>query len=53
MKNFIKEYFKNTIKRMVKENEKSFGNGKLDCCDLNTASNGSKKLIPKTSKEKE
>ncbi|MCY6959948.1 LDCC motif putative metal-binding protein [Clostridium brassicae] len=48
MKNFIKEYFKNSVKKIVKENEKSFGNGKLDCCNLNT----SKKPIPKTSKEK-
>lgn len=37
MKNFIKEYFKKSIEKMAKENEKAFGNttGKLDCCAMN------------------
>lgn len=42
MLNFIKEYFKKSIKKMAEENEKSFGNGKLDCCDLNKSNNGAK-----------
>ncbi len=44
MKNPIKEYFKKSVEKMVKENEKAFGNtDKLDCCDLNKANSGVKK----------
>ncbi|KOA20387.1 hypothetical protein CLHOM_12060 [Clostridium homopropionicum DSM 5847] len=43
MLNFIKEYFKKSIKKMAQENEKNFGKGKLDCCDLNKANNAAKK----------
>lgn len=43
MKNFLKDYFKNSIKKMAEENEKSFGKGKLDCCDLNKSNNAIKK----------
>lgn len=41
MKNFIKEYFKKSIDKMAKENEKTFGNTKnLDCCGLNKPISG-------------
>ncbi len=40
---FIKNYFNKSIKKMAKENEKSFGNGKLDCCDLNKSNSEVKK----------
>lgn len=43
MLNFIKEYFKRAVKKMAQENEKSFGNGKLDCCGLNKPNNTAKK----------
>lgn len=42
MLNFIKEYFKKSVKKMAEENDKTFGNGKLDCCDLNKTNNGAK-----------
>lgn len=44
MKNFIK----NLINRVAAENEKSFGNGKLDCCDLNKLNNQVTKNKTKT-----
>jgi hypothetical protein len=31
MFNFIKRY----LERLAEENKKTFGSGKLDCCDLN------------------
>lgn len=40
---FLKNYFKNFIKKIAEENDKSFGNGKLDCCDLNKSNNAIKK----------
>lgn len=43
MLNAIKNYFKKSIKKMAEENSKTFGNGKMDCCDLNKASNAVKK----------
>ncbi|MEL7647621.1 MAG: LDCC motif putative metal-binding protein [Sedimentibacter sp.] len=35
MFNLIKDW----LDRLAKENEKSFGNGRLDCCDLNKTKN--------------
>ncbi|MCY6485566.1 LDCC motif putative metal-binding protein [Clostridium aestuarii] len=32
----MKKWFKNFIKKIAVENEKSFGSEKLDCCGLNT-----------------
>lgn len=29
------KFIKNWLDRLAEENEKSFGNGKLDCCNLN------------------
>lgn len=29
------KFIKNWLDRLAKENEKSFGSGRLDCCDLN------------------
>lgn len=43
MLNAIKNYFKKSIKKMADENSKTFGNGKMDCCDLNRANNAVKK----------
>jgi len=40
---FLKDYFKKAIKKMAKENEKSFGKGKVDCCDLNKSNSEFKK----------
>lgn len=34
---------KNFLKKLEEENSKSFGNGKLDCCDLNKSNNTNKK----------
>ncbi|NLE24029.1 MAG: hypothetical protein GX625_01600 [Clostridiaceae bacterium] len=31
----IKKAFKDYLENMAKENEKAFGNSKLDCCQLN------------------
>ncbi|MFU0825586.1 LDCC motif putative metal-binding protein [Clostridium sp.] len=43
MKNFIKNYFKKSIEKMAKENEKAFGStSKLDCCGLNKPNAGTK-----------
>jgi len=38
----MKIFFKNLIKKIADQNNKSFGNGKLDCCDLNKSNNGAK-----------
>ena len=32
-------FIKNWLDRLAKENEKSFGDGRLDCCDLNKPKN--------------
>ncbi|MFZ5987779.1 MAG: LDCC motif putative metal-binding protein [Bacillota bacterium] len=31
----LKAAVQNYLEKMAKENEKAFGNGKLDCCSLN------------------
>ncbi|WP_312811564.1 LDCC motif putative metal-binding protein [Sedimentibacter sp.] len=33
------KFIKNWLDRLAKENEKSFGSGRLDCCDLNKQKN--------------
>ncbi len=33
------KFIKNWLDRLAKENEKSFGTGRLDCCDLNRHKN--------------
>jgi hypothetical protein len=33
------KFLKNLIKKIEEENNKSFGNGKLDCCGLNKPNN--------------
>jgi hypothetical protein len=38
---------KDFIERLAAENEKNFGSGRLNCCDLNKSSNTSKKAINK------
>jgi hypothetical protein len=37
------KFLKNLIKKIEEENNKSFGNGRLDCCGLNKPSNVAKK----------
>ncbi len=32
-------FIKNWLNRLAKENEKSFGNSRLDCCNLNKSKN--------------
>jgi hypothetical protein len=44
----MKKFLKNLIRRMAAENEKTFGTGKLDCCDLNKSSNPVTKNETKT-----
>ncbi|WP_425449014.1 LDCC motif putative metal-binding protein [Dethiothermospora halolimnae] len=40
----MKKWFKNLLKKIEQQNKKSFGSGKMDCCELNQQSNsGSKK----------
>lgn len=38
----IKEKFKNSIENLCSSNEPTFGNGSLDCCDLNFKKKGEK-----------
>ena len=33
------KFIKNWLDRLAKENEKNFGDGRLDCCDLNKPKN--------------
>lgn len=33
------KFIKDWLDRLAKENEKSFGNDRLDCCDLNKQKN--------------
>lgn len=40
----MKNFFKNFLKKIADENKKSFGNGKLDCCELNKSKNVAKKI---------
>lgn len=35
----MKNSFKKFIKKIAKQNDKNFGNGKLDCCGINKANN--------------
>jgi hypothetical protein len=37
------KFIKSWLDRLTKENEKSFGNGKLDCCSLNHSKNPNSK----------
>jgi hypothetical protein len=37
------KFIKNWLDRLAEENEKSFGNGKLDCCNLNKSTKSSSK----------
>lgn len=40
----MKEWFKNFLKKIEEANKKNFGTSRLDCCEVNKKSNGSKKL---------
>ena len=35
----IKEGYMRFLQNLAKENQKTFGDGKLDCCDLNKKNN--------------
>jgi hypothetical protein len=37
------KFIKDFLKKLEVANDKSFGNGKLDCCGLNKPSNANKK----------
>lgn len=38
------KFLKNLIEKLAEENTKTFGTGRLDCCDLNKSNNISKKV---------
>lgn len=38
----MKKFLEKFIKKIADQNAKSFGNGKLDCCDLNKSNNTTK-----------
>lgn len=33
------KFIKNWLNRLAKENEKTFGTGRMDCCDINKPKN--------------
>lgn len=39
----LKKAINNFLERLAKENEKSFGRGSLDCCQLNRQNSSGKK----------
>lgn len=39
----LKKVIKNFLEDMAKENQESFGTGKIDCCDLNRRNSNTKK----------
>jgi hypothetical protein len=39
------KFLKNLINKIEKENSKSFGAGRLDCCDLNKSNNSKRKTV--------
>lgn len=43
----MKKWFENFIKNIEKANKQNFGNGRMDCCDLNRKSNKPKDDINK------
>lgn len=43
----MKKWFEKFIKNIEKANKQNFGNGKMDCCELNQKSNKPKKDINK------
>ncbi|WP_096635787.1 LDCC motif putative metal-binding protein [Clostridium cochlearium] len=38
----MKNFLKNFIKKIAEQNDKTFGSGKLDCCDINKSNNTKK-----------
>ena len=46
------KFIKNWLNRLAEENEKSFGKGKLDCCDLNKPKNANSQASNKEKKNK-
>lgn len=45
------KFIKNWLDRLAKENEKSFGIGRLDCCDLNKPKNTNKQYVQNPDKK--
>lgn len=45
------KFIKNWLERLAKENEKSFGSGRLDCCDLNKPKNTNSQPSGNTNKK--
>lgn len=42
------KFINNFLKKIEEQNSKSFGSGKLDCCDLNKSKDASKKVDAKS-----
>ncbi len=45
------KFIKNWLERLAKQNEKNFGNGRLDCCDLNKSKITNTQNINNTNKK--
>ncbi len=45
------KFIKNWLNRLAKENEKSFGTGRMDCCDLNKQNNTKQTATNNTNKK--
>ncbi|MEW9093488.1 MAG: LDCC motif putative metal-binding protein [Clostridiaceae bacterium] len=43
----MKKFLKDFIKKIADQNSKTFGDGKLDCCDLNKTNNTNNKANDK------
>ncbi|MBU5483121.1 hypothetical protein KQI86_02205 [Clostridium sp. MSJ-11] len=43
----MKKFLKDFIKKIADENSKTFGDSKLDCCDLNKTNNTNNKVNDK------
>ncbi len=41
----IREALKDYLKNLAEENKKSFGSGRMDCCDINRKQNQRQHLI--------
>lgn len=46
------KFIKNWLDRLAKENEKSFGGGRLDCCDLNKPKNSNTQAVANNTNKK-
>lgn len=46
------KFIKNWLDRLAEENEKSFGTGRMDCCDLNKPKKPSSQPVANTTNKK-